>query len=548
MRRADVGIRGNLVAAVGSLDGRTAVREIDADGRTVAPGFVDQHTHYDAQLFWDPYCSNSGEHATTTAVTSNCGFGIAPCRAADRERVMAMLENTEEIRVEHLRSALPWDWETWPELKRSMERTPKGINITSLVPMNPLMLWAMGDDAIKARRPNAAEIDQMRAILGEALDAGAAGLSVSLMGDENTHRDSDGSPMPSDVMEIDDLAAVCRAMTDRGRGMIQTMAQAGPTGDRTRSERIARATRRPVVHNFFMAGPQGDAGYREDIDWLDGLADEGLEMWAHAMVYPAWVESSLQEFNAAFGSHPQVNQMALCAGPEEICALIAQPGYREAFRDSYDPRSFSFPGGFNGITILADDVRGAADAYAGRTLSDIARDRGTSVVDALLDVILAGNGRLNYRTQPLVGGDPELSLKYLRHPRVLAGASDGGAHLKSVSMGCWTTWLLIEFVRNRGAMSIEEMHYQLSFKPARALGFTDRGEIAVGKAADIVIYDLDDLYFDAAQYDRVFDMPDGDWRKLARAGGYSCIIVNGEITHEKDKSTGATPGRYVIPA
>jgi N-acyl-D-aspartate/D-glutamate deacylase len=546
-QRADVGVRDGVIVATGELAGTTAERVIDAEGRIVAPGFVDQHTHYDAQIFWDPYCSNSGEHGSTTIVNTNCGFGIAPCRTSDRERIMSMLENTEEILVEHLRSALPWDWESWPELHQSMQRVPKGVNLTSYVPMNPLMVFVMGVDAAKSRRPNAEEIAEMQRLLGEALDLGAAGLSVSLMGTENTHRDFDGSPMPSDVMHVEDVIAICEPMRDRGRGVIQTISQIGPTGDRTRSEQIARGTGRPVLHNVFLVGPFGEDGYRDDIAWLDRCLGEGLDLWVHALLYPAWVESSLKEFNTAFGSQPEVNQLALCTTPEEVCDTVRTAGYREGFRSTYDPNRFAIPGGFDGLIVLANDERTAADKFVGRTLGDIARERDVHAVDALLDVILAAGGRLRYKTPPLIGSDLGLSVKYLQHPRVIAGGSDGGAHIKSVSMGCWTTYFLIEFVREQKVMSLEDMHHQLSFKPARALGLSDRGELAVGKVADLVVYDLDDLHFDATQYDHVYDMPNGDWRKLARAGGYSYIVVNGVVTHERDKPTGTTPGELIAP-
>jgi N-acyl-D-aspartate/D-glutamate deacylase len=349
-------------------------------------------------------------------------------------------------------------------------------------------------------------------------------------------------------MHVEDVIAICEPMRERGVGVIQTISQIGPTGDRSRSEQIARGTGRPVLHNVFLVGPFGEDGYRDDIGWLDRCLEEGLDLWVHALLYPAWVESSLKEFNTAFGSQPEVNQLALCTTPEQVCEVIGRPGYREGFRESYDPNRFAIPGGFDGLIVLANDEPSDADQFVGRTLGDIARERGVHVVDALLDVILAAGGRLRYKTPPLIGSNIDLAVRYLAHPRVIAGGSDGGAHVKSVSMGCWTTYFLIEYVREQQVMSLEEMHYQLSLKPARALGLTDRGEIAVGKVADLVVYDLADLHFDATQYDHVYDMPNGDWRKLARAGGYAGIVVNGVVTHERDKASGATPGQLIGPA
>ena len=544
-RRADVGVRDGRIAAVGDLHDADADRIVDAAGKVVTPGFIDQHTHYDAQVFWDPYCSNSGEHGTTTTVTTNCGFGLAPCRPSDRDRIMSMLENTEEIQVDHMRAALPWDWETWGDLRHTMEQIPKGLNMTSYVPMNPLMLYVMGPDELKTRRPTPDEIAEMRRIVGEAMDLGAAGVSVSLMGEGNSHRDFDGSPMPSDIMDVDDVIAVCRELTDRGEGMIQVICQIGPGGDRTRAERIALETGRPVNHNVFLA--IDDDAYAADIAWLDRVLDAGGDLWVHALLFPGWTEGSIKEFNTSYGMQAEVNQLVLCSSPAEVVALIESDGFRDRFRANYRPEIFPTPGGFDGIIVLANDEPSAADEYVGRTLADIAAERSTHVVDALLDVIVLAGGHLRYRTATFINPDPELARRYWQHPRVLVGTSDGGAHVKSMALGCWTTFFLIDRVRDRGLVPIEEMVFQMSLKPALALGLGDRGSIEIGKAADLLVFDLADLYFDQTQYEHVHTMPNGDWRKMARAGGYSQIIVNGVVTHEHDEPTGATPGTMIAP-
>lgn len=544
-QRADVGIRDGRIAAVGDLSGVASGDVVDATGLFVCPGFIDQHTHYDAQIFWDPYCSNSGEHGTTTTVMTNCGFGLAPCRPSDRERVMLMLENTEEIRADHMRSALPWDWETWGDLRRTMEGVPKGLNLTSYVPMNPLMVYVMGVEAAKTRRPTADEIAQMRRIVGEALDLGAAGVSVSLMGTGNSHRDFDGSPMPSDVMDVDDVIAVCRELSERNVGVIQVICQIGPGGDRTCSERIALATGRPVNHNVFLAIDEN--AYAADIEWLDRVVGAGGDLWVHALLYPGWTEGSIKELNTSYGMQAEVNELVLCAGQAEVLQLVSSPDYRKRFVANYRPEIFPTPGGFDRIIVLKNDEPSGADPFAGRTLADIAAERGTHVVEALLDVIALGGGQFRYRTATFINPDPELARRYWQHPRVLVGASDGGAHVKSMALGCWTTFFLIDRVRERRLVPIEEMVHQMTEKPARALGLTDRGAVSVGMAADLVVFDLDRLFFDMSQYDHVNTMPNGDWRKMARAGGYSYIIVNGEITHDHDVPTGRTPGRLIAP-
>lgn len=206
---ADVGISGGKVAAVGNLKAAQAKEVIDAKGKIVAPGHVTQHAHYDVALFWDPYCSNSGENGVTTLVNANCGFGVAPVRKGDKERTMQMLETTEQIPVSHQRAALPWDWESFPEWLAHVKALPKGVNISTYLPLNPLLVYVMGVDAAKSRKPTAAEMAEMHRLINEAMDAGAIGISMSAMGVEgNSHVDYDGTPMPTDAIHHDTIVDI----------------------------------------------------------------------------------------------------------------------------------------------------------------------------------------------------------------------------------------------------------------------------------------------------------------------------------------------------
>ena len=196
----DVGIIGDEIVAVGDLRGRNSKRTIDATGKIVAPGFVTQHTHYDAALFWDPYCLDAGRNGVTTVVNANCGFGVAPVRNQDRDRIMGMLETTEQIPVAHQKAALPWDWESFPDFMDRIRSLPKGVNVLTFLPLNPLLVYVMGVDAAKTRGPNPGELAEIHGLINDAMDAGAIGISMSVMGAEgNSHVDMDGSPMPTDL-------------------------------------------------------------------------------------------------------------------------------------------------------------------------------------------------------------------------------------------------------------------------------------------------------------------------------------------------------------
>lgn len=544
----DIGIRDGVIIRIGRLTGAFAARTIDATGLIVGPGFVDTHTHYDGQIFWDPTCSNAGENGITTVATGNCGFGFAPCRPEDRDRAMLMMQTTEQIPAPQLRSGLPWDWETFPELVASMERTPKAVNAMMFMPLNPLMIYVMGIEAAKTRRPAAAEISRMQELIIEAMDAGACGLSVSSMGTVNNHVDIDGTPMPTDVMNIDDLCKIVAVFRERGEGLIQVISQIGPVGDSEISIRLGEASGRPILHNVFSTSDYTPDLHRNSMAWLDKVNASGIQMYAATVVNRSWNEVD-------FWNSPGCSMDALAAHRELTVsqtleakqALARSEDYRNRFRDTYDPVMFeATAGGLERyIVVTLGDNATNDNRYIGRSLGDIASDEKRPVVDVYLDLALESRFDLVLKTPSIAAKDPNKIVELISHSHVLAGASDGGAHTKIWSGGCWTTDLMMWLVKENPLMTLEQMHYGLSYQPARVLGLRDRGALLEGMAADVLVYSLDELFFDQSVYEVVHDMPNKDWRRRARAGGYRWIIVNGEVTFSKDVRTNATPGRYL---
>lgn len=544
----DIGIRDRVIARIGRLTGASAARTIDATGLMVGPGFVDTHTHYDGQIFWDPTCSNAGENGITTVATGNCGFGFAPCRPEDRDRAMLMMQTTEQIPAPQLRSGLPWDWETFPELVASMERTPKAVNAMMFMPLNPLMIYVMGIEAAKTRRPTEAEISRMQELIIEAMDAGACGLSVSSMGTVNNHVDIDGTPMPTDVMNIDDLCKIVAVFRERGEGLIQVISQIGPVGDSEISIRLGEASGRPILHNVFSTSDYTPDLHRNSMAWLDKVNARGIQMYAATVVNRSWNEVD-------FWNSPGCSMDALAAHRELTVSqtleakqtLARSDDYRNRFRDTYDPVMFeATAGGLERyIVVTLGDNAPSGNRFIGKSLGDIASDEKKSVVDVYLDLALESRFDLVLKTPSIAAKDPNKIVELISHSHVLAGASDGGAHTKIWSGGCWTTDLMMWLVRENPLMTLEQMHYGLSYQPARVLGLRDRGALLEGMAADILVYSLDELFFDRSVYEVVHDMPNNDWRRRARAGGYRWIVVNGEVTFSKDVRTNATPGRYL---
>jgi len=549
---ADIGIRDGVIAQIGALGGADAAQVIDAAGKIVAPGHVNQHSHYDVALFWDPYCSNAGENGVTTVVNANCGFGIAPVRAGDRLRTMQMLEATEQIPVAHQQSALPWDWETFPEYMGRLEGLPKGVNILSYLPLNPLLIYVMGVDAAKTRRPTADEMAEIHRLINAAMDAGALGLSMSAMGEDgNSHLDCDGSPMPSDVVEHEVILDICRALVERGEGVIQLLSHLVVYGDRRLTERLlelAKGSGVTVVHNAFMTSDIMPDMVEKDLAWLDDMRAQGFDVVANVLVNRGWIEASMQQLDVSCGMLQSVRRIAGCGSEEELLTLVSDATFRRDFAAEYATKgATNGANGLEGQVVIDVGDEPSLARHLNRTLEEIAAEEDVDVVYAMLDLATRSKLALQLRSPQISSRDPAQAVRLFSHRATVLGGSDGGAHTKSFGMGHVPTDLLIWLVREEGLMSLEEMHFHLSLKVANALRIARRGAVLPGFQADLLIYDLESLYFDTSRYEIVHDMPGGDWRRRGRAGGYDFVLVNGAITHRADRPTGTVPGHLVRP-
>lgn len=551
--KADVGVVAGRVAVVGDLSRDSAIEEIDAAGKIVAPGHITQHAHYDAALFWSPSALDSAEQGVTSVLNANCGFGLAPVKAGDRERVMLMLSTTEQIPVEQQRIGLPWTWQTFPEFVDHLRALPKALNVMTYIPVNPLLIYVMGVDAAKTRRPTAAEMSEIHRLIDEAMDAGAVGIALSVMGAAgNSHVDFDGSPMPTDTMHVDDIVEVARALVKRGGGIVQTLAQIGPNGSRDVSAAIARMAKHSgvrVIHNIFLAIDGMPEATRADLEWLDGLRSEGLDIVGATILHSGWVEAGIKDLDTAAGQMHAVRQLIQCEDDNALRDLLANPEFVRRFVDEYALNGASNgAGGFEHQIVIDVGEAEGLRSLIGKTLAEIAAVDGKSVVETLCGLALRSNLALQIKSMPFAAVDGRIGAMLLAHPHVTAGVSDGGAHTKAFSSGAYATEMLVRMVREQGVMSLEEMHHNLSLKIARALGIANRGAIAPGYWADLIIYDLNDLYFDRSRHRIVHDMPGGDWRRLLRAGGYSRVLVNGVTTYVNGEPSGALPGVFIHAA
>ena len=545
---ADLGIKDGIITAIEpGLDASEAGRTIDASGRIVAPGVIDLHTHYDAQIHWDPHCTGSSWHGTTTVVVGNCGFGFAPCEDDPkvRDRYMLMMQNTEQVPYAAMRDALGWNWTSFPEYMKHLRSIPKGVNLATYLPMNPLMIYVMGVDAAKSRPATEEEREKMRELLNEAMDAGAIGFAFSYLQEFNTHVDYDGTLMPTDGMAIEEAYNLAQVLRERGEGMIHALVEVpGATNHREVAAELARISGRPVLHNIITPFDALDT-HREVLTFLDECAEEGLQVYSQSFSHRAWTEFNAID-NSGWDFNLELREFTSCGDAEDKVRKAADPDFRRRMRENYDP-AIMIPAGGPIDTWVLIDAHGSErfSRYEGSLMGIVAESEDLDITDAFFEIVVDTRGKADFRTSDAMSHDIDLHDEILRNKRVVPGTSDGGAHVKFYSGGQYSTDLLTWMVREEGRFSLEEMHWRLSSLPAKVVGLSERGELREGYAADLIIYDLERLNFNRERYDLVHDLPGGEYRRVCRPEGIDQVIVAGETIVEGGDCTTSLPGRIL---
>jgi N-acyl-D-aspartate/D-glutamate deacylase len=539
-RRCDVGIRDGRIAKLGRIGRGEAERVIDADGLIVAPGFIDLHTHYDAQVFWDPYCTLSGWHGVTSVVIGNCGFGFAPVRPAERERAMLSMTRVEAIPYRAMQAGLPWDWVTFPEFLDALDRLPKSINVRPFMPVGPLLVWVMGWERAKAGAlPSDAEHAEMRRLLHEAMEHGAGGWSAQRLqpGSGSTVQcDHDGTPMPSDVMHDETCFELGRVLAERNEGFAQLTVARADHQEHLFYEKLAQITGRPILFNAIVPFDFDPGIHRRIVKWLRRAQEKGLPIYGQALTTDAGFTFSFDEWNLF--DECDAWREATTGTVEERLAKLADPRRRPALREA---KPYIALGPIDGI-VVAEGASPETRALEHETIGDIAERRGVHPVDALLDIAVADGLRTQFFSLP-ANASLEGFADLMRDPWVIPGVSDGGAHTRFLTAGRYPTDAITRAARDHDILSLEEVHWKLSALPAHCAGFADRGTLEPGKAADIVCYDLERL--GSTPVEKAYDFPAGEWRRVQRGIGYRHVLVNGEVTIEDDKPTGRRSGRLL---
>jgi N-acyl-D-amino-acid deacylase len=545
--RADVGIKDGRIAKLGNLKSHQAKKVIDAGGLNVVPGFVDLHTHYDAQLFWDPYCTISSWHGVTSVVIGNCGFGFAPVKPEMRDRSMLTMTRTEAIPYPSMKAGMPWDWVTYPEFLDSIERRPKGVNILPFMPLAPLMIWVMGlEEAKSGRMPTEAETKEMCRLLHEAMDHGACGWSAQRLGQNSVQADYDGSPMVTDLMHDETALALARVLAERNEGFIQMTylpngsegAEAAQEHAERHYEELARISGRPILYNVILVNDAYPERFRHQLRWLESCVKRGIRVYGQSVSLEQGFAFSLKDWNL-WDDMPAWREVT--TGPiEDRLIKMSDPARRPELRKVEQTGIIT-----NSVAdiFVLECKRPDLKKYENLTIGEIAKQEDKHPVDVMLDIAVADGLNAEFYTPPINQRVDHMSEMITSSSVPIFGVSDGGAHTKFFTGGRYPTEVLIKFVRDNPIISLEEAHWRLSAHPAMCAGFKNRGSLVEGAAADIVVYDLDRLKI--LPMEIVRDFPAGEWRRVQRAAGYHSIIVNGGVIFEDGKPTGATPGHLL---
>jgi N-acyl-D-aspartate/D-glutamate deacylase len=550
--QADVLIKDGRIARIGNAGNASATQTIDAEGQVVAPGFVDLHTHYDAQIRWDPWCTISGWHGVTSVVLGNCGFGFAPVKPDFRDRSMLTMTRTEAIPYESMKEGMQWDWETIAEYLDSLERSDKGVNVIQYMPTASLMTYVMGLEAAKSRPATGAERAEMKRLLHEGMDAGLCGFSIQRLGPDSVQADFDGSPMVTDTMCDEDILALAEVLHERGEGFIQiTQAEGNIKRDLAFLEKLAATANRPILHNVVIPSRKNPEIHRRPLRWIESCRERGLPIYAQCGTGRAGFAFTLEHWNL-YDASPAWRAVTTGSKEEKI-SRMQDPALRAALiaeAEEADKRLQAIQAGVGGnpVHLLIQSVNDQPELeqYVGRSVGSIAEEQGKHPIEVMLNLSLAGDLNVEF-----LGPDRGINAEFIAEMMTeseysIPGVSDGGAHTKFFTGGAYTTDFLSWLVRDEQRVSLEEAHYRLSNLPAQAAGFRDRGVLREGAAADVVVYDLEALAIDPPWIGSVeHDLPGGEWRRVQRAIGYDAIIVNGEITFRNGECTGATPGRLL---
>jgi N-acyl-D-aspartate/D-glutamate deacylase len=532
---ADVAVDGGVITAVGDLSAETATSEIDARGLLVTPGFIDLHTHLDAQVAWDPLMTSSSWHGVTTVLMGNCGVTFAPVAPANREFLAEMMESVEDVPRDAILNGMPWDWETYPEYLDSVQRMQPSLNIVGMVGHCAVRYHVMGERSLGDEPATPKELDQMRAIAEESVAGGAVGFSTSRI---LLHTIPDGRYVPGTLAPLDEYLAVADGMNAAGGGLFQAVndfaTKAGHEIELLRE--MARA-----CGDVLFSGGVGNS------------ANSGVDMWN---TFLADTNANVGRITLASASRPSgtlcgLAQVSPVKGKEwkKVMALPTLADRVAALKDPATRALLEAEGKEKGMWFEAEHIyplgTGETPDYSeegGRSIADLAAEAGVHPVELVIDRLIASDGLELFNTW-FFNRNVSALAELLAMDHVYPGLADTGAHAGQICDADMSTHFVSYWARDRGLVSVPQAVHKLTGMAAGVLGLADRGTVQVGKAADLNVFDLARLASKHPVY--VNDFPGGAGRLQVGGRGYAATIVNGTVIAEEGVNTGARPGKVL---
>lgn len=539
--QADVAIQGDRIAEIGDITDKGKV-EIDATGKLVTPGFVDIHTHLDAQLAWDPIGSSSCYHGVTSVVLGNCGVTFAPCKPEDREYLAELMESVEDIPAKSIRSGLPWHWETYGEYLDALAGMDKGINVGGMVGHCAVRYHAMGERSLDETPAGPEDIERMCKLVDEAISKGALGFSTSRT---FMHRVPDGRPVPGTYAQPEELLAIGKVLGEHGKGVFEAAARLGerdsPELPNTRAEiawmgKLSRDNNVNVTFGLAQSDRRPDL-YKRVIEFAKEENADGAKLRP---------QTTARGIGSLFGLHHRTPfgrsaawQALAPLTLEDRLSILGNAERRQQLIDDVDLAEVQMD--FDKLyALLPGHVRYDMDIR--HSLGALARERSVGVVEAFIDISMETDGQAAFYFAGL-NQRMEAVEEMIKDPLVAMGLGDSGAHVGQIMDASQPTWLLAYWVREKGLISVEDAVRRMTSDTAGIFGIKDRGVLKPGAYADVNVIDLDKLALKVPEY--VHDFPEGAGRYIQRAAGYDYTLVNGQVFMESGNHSGTLSGKML---
>ena len=543
---ADIAIKGRKIEAIGELD-EVSKQTINAEGKIVAPGFVDIHTHYDGQVTWDPYLRPSTYHGVTTVFMGNCGVGFSPCKPEERDWLISLMEGVEDIPGTALHEGINWQWESFPEYLDILENKPLAIDVGTQIPHGPVRAYVMGQRGINREEATQEEIDRMSQLVKEAIQAGAFGFSTSRT---EKHRDSSGALTPSITAHKNELVSIANSIGELNSGVLQGISDFYDfETEFDIFKEMSQSSGRPISITVEQMDQRPD-WWHQLLDGIEAAQNKGINMYGQVPPRATGINMGLEVTLNPFTFYPSFYDLSKKSLKEKVITM-RDPKFKKRLL-SEQPVSIGNPlveeitQSFNKMFRLGDPANYEPDPDS--SFEALAKKQNISPQEIAYDCLLEkeGNALIYHPLFNYLPGNLDFVEKMLNHPYTISGLGDAGAHCGAISDASFPTTLIQHWGRDRTRgkkIPLEKLISMQTLETSRLLGISDRGVLKEGYKADINVIDFDNLTLHEPEV--LHDLPAGGRRLVQKASGYEYTIVSGQIAFENGEATGALNGRLI---